>query len=81
MQPMIDHATGWRPAAGRAFGQAPFTIAASPDVALPLPPAMVPAWLRQDRRGDLLCHALSMMNATHPKRAVSLARLLIKRSA
>ena len=53
----------------------------SPDVALPLPPAMLPPWLRQDRRGDLLCHMLSVMNSSHPKRAVSLARRVAKKFA
>ena len=53
----------------------------SPDVALRLPPRMLERWLRPDRRGELLCRVLSLMNATHPKRAVSLGRRVAKKFA
>ena len=57
----------------------------APDVALRVPPGLLPVWLRQGPSAELTCHALSLMNMANrydgvlPGRVVALARHLKKR--
>jgi hypothetical protein len=60
-------------------------LLSAPDVALSVPPGLLPVWLRQGPAAELTCHALSVMNMANrrdgvlPDRVVTVARCLKKR--
>jgi hypothetical protein len=48
----------------------------APDVALSVPPGLLPVWLRQGPSAELTCHALSLMNMANRRDGVLPGRVL-----